>query len=79
MDLANSMKVLNPDPTKPLTTERLIALVKELDDLRGGNNQQPTASFHIDVEGDAQQLAPGEPIVVKWVQREPGVIMSIAS
>ena len=77
LDLANAIKVLNPDPTKPLTTERLIVLVKELNELRGGNNQQPTASFHIDAEGNKQQLAPGEPIVVKWVQREPIVIMSI--
>jgi len=78
-DFANAIKVLNPDPTKPLTTERFITLVKEPGELRDDNNQQPTASSHIDAEGNKQQLAPGKPIVVKWVQRESGVIMSITS
>ena len=52
MDLANAMKVLNPNPTNPLTTERFITLVKEIDELRGDNTQQPMVSFHIDVEGN---------------------------
>jgi len=54
-----------------------LALVKELDEPRGGDNQHPTASFYIDAERNKQQLTLGEPIVVKRVQREPGVIMSI--
>ena len=34
-----------------------LALVKELDELRGGNNRHPTTSFYIDARRNKQQMA----------------------
>ena len=64
LDLAKAMKELSPDPTQPLTADGIIDLVTKLDALRGGGGDSPQ-SFYVDSEGNKQQLAPGEPIVIK--------------
>jgi len=63
-DLAEALKVLNPDPAKPLTGEGLLDLVSKIDEMRGGGDAPPP-SYYIDSEGNKIPLTPGEPVVIK--------------
>ena len=66
-DLAEAIRILNPDPAKPITYESLLGLVREIDELRGGRGSggdKPAPGYYIDSDGNKNVLAPGEPVVI---------------
>lgn len=70
-DFAEAVSTLNPN--KPLTFTDVIALVKLLNEARGGGGgEQLPPGCYVDEEGNVQELKSGQPIVIKKVIREQG-------